>query len=109
VAEGGEVKRQPPDDVDWCCPGFSGGYRNAGRRGLGILVDCPDNTPRFHFQFRAINRGDESQVPSTAVPLSLCTETGLRFCPWCGEFLAERYPLEVAKALSRPDLKISLA
>jgi|SRR5579883_1539958 hypothetical protein len=96
--------------MNWCCVGFKSAYDGAGRRGFAILVE-PDATlgPRFIWQHRALEMGDENKLAALKLefPLSVVTDTGLLFCPWCGKNLRTFYGRHAAE-LSRPGLEIPL-
>ena len=91
--------------MKWCCSVFQGNYDVAGERGFSILIDRDaDGRPRFIIQHRAVKLGDEPKMSSQA-PLSLVSETHIKFCPWCGNNLAGFYEKNV-DVLTRPNLKI---
>jgi hypothetical protein len=91
--------------MKWCCSPFEGWYGHAGQRGAAILIGR-DSTgaPSFTLQYRAIEQGDEKLVTSEK-PISVVTELGLQYCPWCGRDLERWYGPNVDK-LFRPYLKI---
>ena len=91
--------------MKWCCQAFQGNYDVAGERGFAILVDRDsDLRPRFILQHRAVKSGEEAKV-TNRTPLSLVSETHIRFCPWCGTNLAIFYGNNT-DALTRLKLKI---
>lgn len=75
----------------WCCGVFKGWFDQAGQRGFGIVVArLADGQGTFRLQHRAIDKGDP--VPSSYPhPLTLVSEAGIQFCPWCGLNLQEVY------------------
>jgi hypothetical protein len=92
--------------MKWCCIGFENMLGQAGRRGPAILVDASreHEPPRFFVQFRAVAQGTNAHFPDD-VPISLVTEIGIKFCPWCGMSLAQFYAAS-ARQLSRPELRV---
>jgi hypothetical protein len=93
--------------MNWCCQIFKGWYDEAGGRGLGIVVGRSPTTkqPYFRIQYRAVDPGCENSV-SSPNPVSVVSEIGIIFCPWCGRDLKTIYAKNVDE-LSRPDLEIS--
>ena len=65
--------------------------------------------PAFLIQCRFIDPKDEHAFTAleTPFPVSLVTETGMLFCPWCGKNLPRQYGGNL-KELSRPELSIPL-
>jgi hypothetical protein len=65
-----------------------------------------DGEPFFVLQHRAAEPGIlvNTEPPS---PVSLVTDIGLQFCPWCGVRLLEWYKTNSAQ-LERPDLGVRL-
>ena len=96
-------------DIRWCCQTFRSYYEEAGRRGFGVVIEETEVGPTFLIQCRSIDPKDEQafKVLNTPVAVSLVTQTGMLFCPWCGTNLRRRYRRHV-KALSRPELSIPL-
>jgi len=45
----------------------------------------------FVLQHRAVGPGIEVTTSPVVAPVSLQTEIGIQFCPWCGVRLAEWY------------------
>ena len=96
----------------WCCGGFPGSYEQAGQRGLSVLIDKDDQMGgRFLIQARAVDRSDQEQLQGVlggvSLHVSLVSETGMLFCPWCGTNLRRFYGGRV-RELDRPGLSISL-
>jgi hypothetical protein len=92
--------------VNWCCEAFKNSYDLAGDRSIAVLVDrCSDGGPEFILQSRAFEKGQEPPDLSTAVPMSLMTESHMQFCPWCGRNLAKWYRKAI-DVLIRPGFKI---
>ena len=82
--------------MDWCCIGFKAQYENAGNRGSAVLIGRNySGGPEFTLQFRAVSQGYEASIVSDGALRSLVTDVGLRFCPWCGVFLADYYGVAV--------------
>src|SRR5436190_16797840 len=92
--------------TEWCCLGFCANFHAAGRRGAAVIV-ARDSTcrPMFVLQFRSVDPEVESQLPCNPIPITLCMDVGLRFCPWCGANLEETYRARV-DAMIRPGLRI---
>jgi hypothetical protein len=76
---------------------------------LGVVVEESEIGPTFLIQSRSIEPDDEQafNAINTPCPVSLVTQTGMLFCPWCGKNLKKRYGRH-AKDLARPDLSIPL-
>lgn len=92
-------------EIRWCCEVFKGWYQSAGERGIGILVEADDEHPIFILQHRSIDEG--VHLPADFMkPVDTISEVHFHFCPWCGKKLRKRYPLKVAKRLSRLELRI---
>lgn len=93
--------------MKWCCAQFEGWHSQAGERGLGVFVKrAMDGSPMFVLQHRATGPGIKisSEPPS---PVSLVSDIGIQFCPWCGARLLDWYKKDLA-ALERPDLGVPL-
>jgi hypothetical protein len=97
--------------MKWCCGSFKSQYDAAGQRGFAILVDR-DKTigPYFLWQHRATEMGNETKLSDwkTDFPVSLVSQTGLLFCPWCGKSLVNFYGRHAAE-LARPGFEIPLS
>ena len=90
--------------MKWCCPGFSAQYDNADEAGFTVLVGRNElGQPEFLLQHRAIEKGFTLVLPSDA-RVYLMTETGMRFCPWCGADLEKWYG-KALDSLHRPQLR----
>lgn len=89
--------------MKWCCAQFQGWHSEAGRRGLGVFAKrSPEGQAFFVLQFRAT----EPNVRVTTDPMSpvsLISEVGIQFCPWCGVRLLDWYK-DSLSVLERPDL-----
>jgi len=96
----------------WCCVGFQGSYEQAGHRGFSVLIEKDaDLGTRFSIQFRAVEKSDQERLLAllhAEFPVSVATETGMLFCPWCGVNLKRFYGGRTAE-LDRPGLSISLS
>lgn len=78
--------------IKWCCPAFQGNYEAFGGRGFSIVVVIKEpGTFQFKLVSRAIDKVHMHSLTSTLVPVSLLTETGIQFCPWCGCNLSKYY------------------
>jgi len=94
----------------WCCAGFEGNYQRGGHRGAGIVVNraLPDHA-FFVLQFRAVEPGSEKEVSGPPhISVSLVSDVGMQFCPWCGTNLTEFYGTRI-NDLYRPGLAIETA
>ena len=97
--------------MEWCCPGFKDNYAAFGKRGVAVLVQKEHfgvPQPTFVMQVKSVLVEDQSRVRGLPhdIPLSLVTEIGLQFCPWCGRNLTEFYQ-EYVENLHRPNAMIS--
>lgn len=91
--------------MKWCCTAFENHYEMAGERSIAVLVEeNSEGRPEFLLQARAFDRGDEPAI-TTAAPMSLVIETGMRFCPWCGVDLQKCYG-KYSRDLTRPGFRI---
>ncbi len=93
--------------MKWCCTSFQSTYERAGHRGLGIVVHEDSGVFSFRFQSRTVHIGKEKNVTSSDnVTFSLVSESGLQFCPWCGQSLKKFFKNEIEK-LYRPGFGLS--
>jgi hypothetical protein len=93
--------------MTWCCQGFESAYLHAGERGFAILVGKdPAIGPYFVWQHRAIDKGREAEIQGP-LDVSVVSDTGLLFCPWCGKNLRRFYGRH-ADELTRPGFEIQL-
>lgn len=77
--------------MKWCCSVFQGWYENGGQRGMAIAAKhTGQNTIKFFLQSRAID-GGVSKLPITDFPISVITQLGIDYCPWCGRELQRWY------------------
>ena len=90
---------------EWCCLGFEARFSEAGERGVSIFVDDADGAARFILQHRSLEPG--ASLSETDGPVSLVTDTVIRFCPHCGANLNRWYRHSLRK-LARPDLAVQL-
>lgn len=75
----------------WCCIGFQSQYESAGERGLAYLIGIDSlGEPEFLQQFRAVAKGDETQIHSES-PISVVIDARILFCPSCGVNLSKWY------------------
>jgi hypothetical protein len=91
--------------------GFEGNYKNAGERGVSVLAQKEHMgiaEPRFFIQVRSVSANDQPRLrlEPADIPVSLVTEIGMRFCPWCGVNLGNFYGKDIA-SLHRPSAPIS--
>jgi hypothetical protein len=76
----------------YCCNGFQNLVASAGKRGLSALaVEVTHGTIAFLLQSRGLASGDETLWKPVSIDLKInvCSETGIRFCPFCGRKLEE--------------------
>lgn len=84
--------------MNTCCDGFTNALNSAGGRGLAVVTcERPDGQIHFLFQSRGIAFDDQHKMHpiATNIVINESSETGLRFCPWCGQELNElvhRFP-----------------
>lgn len=92
--------------MEWCCVQFKNFFESAGHKGIGIHVEQMYNKkPTFLIQFRIADQDVHVQVNADA-PVTLAAQTGIRFCPWCGIGLSDKYE-SIAENMYRPDLSIT--
>jgi hypothetical protein len=92
--------------MNWCCVGFKSHYQAAGERGSAILIGRNSSgKTEITMQYRAVNIGEETQIESQTA-MSLITDVGIKFCPWCGRNATEWYS-SYADELFRRNLKIT--
>jgi len=92
-----------PDDIKWCCVGFKSAVDSAGNRGFAIFVDDSLEPVLFVLQHRALDPG--AAMPDYAGHMSVITEVGIQYCPWCGKSLMRRYRKHLRR-LAREDVRI---
>ena len=77
----------------------------AGSRGFGVFVKTDGGSdPMFVLQHRAIEPNSPRPIDYNW-PLSIVSEIGLQFCPWCGVRLKNWYR-KVITELDRSDLAV---
>jgi hypothetical protein len=92
--------------MKWCCAAFEGHFQGAGLRGFAVFVATePGADPMFILQHRAIEPGQSPPLDYGA-PLSIVSDVGIQFCPWCGVRLEEWYR-DWINELARSDLRVS--
>jgi hypothetical protein len=77
-----------------------------------VLIENDDDLGAiFLIQSRAVEQSDQERLHAhllqTDFPVSVVTQTGMLFCPWCGADLKRFYGKRTAE-LDRPGLSISL-
>lgn len=93
-------------EIKWCCQPFRNRFDLAGDRSIAVLVERSfDGESEFILQARTFEKGQEPVDLSTAVPMSLVSESTIKFCPWCGRTLAKWYRNTI-DTLIRPGFKI---
>jgi hypothetical protein len=95
----------PLESVKWCCLGLEAATKGAGGRGFGVFVDDTPQPALFVLEHRALD--PDAPAPAYEGRLSIVSQTGMRFCPWCGKELLKWYKNDLPK-LVRKDLIISL-
>ena len=95
----------PHDPIRWCCPGFEFAFRQAGERGFGVFADTSASPVLFVLQHRALDPG--ATVPTYSGHMSVITQVGITYCPWCGRELLKWYKKSLPE-LYRGDLIVSL-
>ena len=90
--------------MNWCCDGFHDAASHTRERGFFIYVLPPVETglgyPSFRIVYRSVDSADVAVLQSAAkdlpIKINIHTQTGLKFCPWCGvelrTFYSESYP-----------------
>lgn len=83
----------------FCCHAFENLVRNAGDRGLAVLVCQTEAGLRFAIQARAVAFADEANLgkqPSSTLPahVTLSESMRVRYCPSCGKRLDELTAIE---------------
>lgn len=97
--------------IDWCCIAFQSDFehRQPGKRGVVILFGRGSlDRLEVVLQFRSVEAGLESQLPNIPVPITLCTDVRIVFCPWCGTNLEAHYE-RWSHLLIRPGFRIELS
>ena len=79
--------------MTFCCSGFAFLYERAGSRGFGLIVNRRSNGEvSYILQSRAVARGEETLISAPpSVAMSLVSQLGMTFCPWCGNTLDTWY------------------
>jgi len=96
--------------IKWCCLGFQSNYQyhQPGERGSAILFGR-DSQKHLEvvLQVRSVEITMERDLPNTAVPIALCTDVRILYCPWCGKNLEDYYD-EWADLLMHSGFRIEL-
>lgn len=94
--------------MNWCCLTFKNWYEAAGLRGLTVLVGrTSSGEPEFVIQQRAIDMEiDVRSFPAVDYPISIVSDVGINFCPWCGRNLKKCYGKYIEQ-LYRPGLRVT--
>lgn len=93
--------------MKWCCVQFEGFNSQAGLRGICVFVKRSiDQDLYFVLQHRATEPGIAVSTEPLA-PVSLVTDVGIQFCPWCGVRLLTWYRKDL-QTLERSDLAVGL-
>jgi hypothetical protein len=96
--------------IDWCCAGFQANHEShqPGDRGTVILFGRDSlNRLEVVLQFRSVEAAMENQLPNIPIPLSLCTDVRIVYCPWCGTNVEAHYE-RWAHLLLRPGFRVEL-
>lgn len=92
-----------PGDIPWCCSIFQGWFEQAGNRGPAVIAESySDGAAGFKLQFRSAELGDDGPKDHPR-PLTLISDLGIHFCPWCGADLGKFYGQGISR-LVRPEL-----
>jgi hypothetical protein len=92
--------------MDWCCKAFQWSFEEAGKRGFSIIATRDgEGHVRFLLQHRVADLGNELQVKGTGFPVSLVSQSGIQFCPWCGHKLSKWYK-NIMDEFMHPELSI---
>jgi hypothetical protein len=84
------MDEEPKLDEMFCCFGLQNVVKEAGNRGFAVLALKMRNGITFLLQSRGIAHADQGRVaPGFPVTINISSETGLRFCPWCGTRLQD--------------------
>jgi hypothetical protein len=77
----------------FCCAPLQNHVTAAGSRGLAVLVRKTPEGIRFLLQSRGVAFEDVGKLrPMPGSPdlkINIVCDTGLQFCPWCGQRLQE--------------------
>jgi hypothetical protein len=81
-----------PADMEWCCDGFRNAFEQRKDRGLFVYVRPPSSAnsgPLFSLATRSVRQEDIPLLQGAAktlpeMDINLQSQTGMRFCPWCG-------------------------
>jgi hypothetical protein len=93
--------------MNWCCAQFEGWHSQSGQRGLGVFVKRSlDESKMFVLQHRAADPGVIVTTEPLA-PVSLITDIGIQYCPWCGVRLEKWYGKNTDR-LERTDLGVRI-
>lgn len=75
-----------------CCMGLENMMANAGMRGLSVIVVREEKGIGFRLQSRGCDVNDIDNLRSgsndPALRLNIVTQTGMLYCPFCGEKLS---------------------
>ncbi len=78
----------------YCCSGFENLISLAGERGISAIVrEFSPNELAFVLQSRGITFEDEEKLKPYPLDMKInvSATTGLRFCPFCGGWLADLF------------------
>lgn len=78
----------------FCCYAFENLLKNAGKRGLAVLVCRSEKTISFAIQMRSVDFAQDLQPQSILIGneieyLTLSASMKIRYCPSCGAKLAD--------------------
>jgi len=76
--------------MKWCCERFNNLFSEAGERGFAILVEKNTFGLTFLIQCRSVKEISDKPL-NLNQPISLVSETGILYCPWCGVRLEKYY------------------
>ena len=78
----------------YCCCFFENLVRNAGDRGMAVIVGHIGESISFTLQFRAVAFDDMAKIPRKPLPsfpehVTLASGAMIRYCPSCGKRLSD--------------------
>jgi len=78
--------------IEWCCVQFMWYYNRDDTRGERIAIERTSiGSIYFKLQFRSIDKDKEQLLGISDIPITITSEFGILFCPWCGSDLNEYY------------------
>ena len=74
----------------FCCQGFENLVKNAGQRGMSILIYQRADEFIFNLQARSISKDRENALSRSPIPqnaegdTTISVNIGMNYCPFCG-------------------------